>query len=100
VNTRKSVEEPVRAGADRHPPADVEMAVIRVVERAAAAAVEDVEGIKPAADSAEHVLEAEAVVAPDDGAALLLGVIDAGSQSAVVVAAAGDARPEADRLHQ
>src|SRR5262249_20745069 len=100
VNTRKSVEEPVRAGADRHAHADVEIAVIRVVERAAAAAVEDVEGIKPAADRAEHVLEAEAVVAPDDGAALLLGVVDAGSQSEIVIAAAGDARAKTNGLHE
>lgn len=40
------------------------------------------------------------VVAPDDGAALLAGVVHAGTQRAVVVAFAGDARAQADWLDQ
>src|SRR6185503_1643871 len=80
--------------------AEIEIAIVVVLELAGAAAVENVERIEPAGQCTQDILKAVRVVAPDDRSALLLRVVDAGSQRQIVEALAGDAGADADGLHE
>src|SRR5205085_8198081 len=70
IDSGKIVKEPVSARADRQAQADIQIAIVVILEAAAAAAVEDIERVQTSRQGVQDILGAEAVVAPNNGSAL------------------------------
>src|SRR5690606_32934038 len=80
--------------------ANVQIAIIALLEATCPAAVEDVEGIDPPRQDTRHVLVSVGVVTPHHGPPLRPRLVDARTQGPIVIPHPGDPRAKTHRTDE